>query len=466
MLRVRTILIALSSAVVLASCDVATFLQDGPLPDRREQSQTGPQLPTGFSGAVLARYTGGYGGFFNSNDLDALIAEAASHNPDYLILRGRADRELLRIADRRRSGGPSLSAALSDNERRGAVDTSTFNLSVDLNPGLDIWGKAATDIRAGVLGSQATLFDLVASERALQKTIVRAWSDLIAARLTLQSRHTRLDAYNRILESVRAEVMSGQRDPVDVQLSEIDVLSARNQLESQRQQVDVAETTLNRLLGRPVGQHVRLRQGVLPRFAGAAPVRLPSELLLRRPDIQAAWARLMAVDDSFRSARLAMLPRFNLTGSLGNTTSDFSSLLNPDLFIASLMASLTGTLLDNGASQRQVDIAMASVEIEVQSYASTVLDAMVQVHSVLSREQSLKRQIQIQKLSAALAEQAFEQEINAMRNDRASLQSVSTAALRLYNAEDEIISLRNRILQNRLDLYVALGDDYFDGESR
>lgn len=461
----RTGLLLISTAFILTSCGVATFIEDGPLPAPREQAESSPALPGAFSQSVQARYDHGYGQFFNSAELNALIAEAAANNPDYLLLRARVDREVLRIADKRLNGGPSLSASISDVEKYGAVEASSYSLSVDLNPALDIWGKTAADIRAGVLGSQASLFDLVASERALQKTIVRTWADLIAARTTLQQRYARHDAYNDILDATRREVIDGTRAAIDLQLAEIDVLGAKNQLEVQRSQVQVAESNLNRLLGRQVGEPVRLSSGVLPRFAGTPPSRLPSELLTRRPDVQAAWARLVAADETFKSARLAMLPRFNLTGSTGNTTADFANLLDPDFFISSLITSLTATLLDNGTSKRAADIALASVEVELHNYTATVMDAMVEVHSILQKEHSLKHQIAIQKESASLASDAFTQELSAMRDGSASLREVSQAALRLYNSEDEIVSLRNRILQNRLDLYLALGDDYFDGES-
>lgn len=463
-LSVRVAL-TLSITLSLSSCGVATFIEDGSLPDARVQSETGPTIPTQFNGASQARYSGGYGDFFRSSELDRLIAEAATNNPDFLLLRARIDREWLRIADTRLSGGPSLSGALSNTQRRvGGVDSGTYGLSVDLNPAFDVWGKTASDIRSGALGTQATLFDLVASERALQKSVVRSWANLIAARTTLQQRQARLAAYTDILDATRGEIISGKRDPIDLQLAQIDVLSAESQLEVQRNQVEVSEATLNRLLGRPVGQQLRLSSGALPRFSGIAPARLPSDLLGRRPDIQAGWARLLAADESFKSARLAMLPRINLTGSLGNSTIELADLLDADRIIASLVTSLSGTLLDNGASQRKVDMAMANIEVELHGYASTVLDALVEVNGILAKERSLKRRIGLQKTSAALADEAFVQKIAAMRDGDATLFEVSQAGLRLYNAQDEIISLRNQILQNRLDLYVALGDEYFDGD--
>lgn len=464
MLMPKQGLLVVGCAAFLSSCGVAAFIEDGPLPPPRAQAETGPNFPARFSGAILARYNGGYGDFFNSANLDHLINEAATNNPDYLLLRARVDREILRIADTRLKNGPTLSASFSNVEKRGPLDASSYSLSVDLNPNLDVWGKTAADIRSGELGSRATIYDLIASERAMQKSIVRAWANLIAARVTLQKRFTRLAAYNDVYDAMEGEVISGRRPPIDLQSAEIDVIGAKSHLENQRQQTEAAEATLNRLLGRPIGQRVRLANGVLPRFAGVPPARLPSELLTRRPDIQSAWARLLAADESFKSARLGMLPRFNITGSLGNSTTDLADLLDPARFVSSLISSLSATLLDNGASQRQVEMALKNVEVELHSYASTVLNALNEVQSILSKERSLKRQITLQKASASLSNEAFSQQISAMQDGSAGLFEVSNAALRLYNAEDEIISLRNQILQNRLDLYVALGDEYFDGD--
>ncbi len=462
-MRPNRVILLFGGVWLLASCSVATFVQDGPLENPHQQDETTPPLPAAFDGAGVARYTTGYGGFFRSAQLDALIHEAAQNNPDYLVLRLRANRELLNIADTLARNGASLSASLSDRETRGPLDSSAYSLSIDLNPGLDVWGKTAADIRAGELGSRASLFDLMAAERALQKAIVGSWANLVAARITLSQRYARLDAYDAIMEATRGDVMAGTREVINLQLAEIDTLGARDQLEQQVQTVEVAQSRLNRLLGRPVGGHVSLVNGALPRFADAPQARLPAELLARRPDIQAAWARLLASDSRLRSARLAMLPRLNLSGSFSNNTGDIGQLFDVDRFALSLVASLTGTLLDNGASARQVELARVDIEIAVQTYVSTVLDALVEVDSVLSREHSLKRQIALQKRSAALAEDAFNEEIAKLRSGSAGLADVSKAALRMFNAQDAVIALRNRILQNRLDLYVALGDDYFDG---
>jgi multidrug efflux system outer membrane protein len=64
----------------------------------------------------------------------------------------------------------------------------------------------------------------------------------------------------------------------------------------------------------------------LPAFA-PVPAGLPSDLLLRRPDIRAAEQQLIGANANIGAARANFFPRITLTASLGRVSTDLDGLL-------------------------------------------------------------------------------------------------------------------------------------------
>ena len=91
--------------------------------------------------------------------------------------------------------------------------------------------------------------------------------------------------------------------------------------------VEAAKRQVELLVGRypsaEVNGHLKL-----PAIPSRPPAGLPSELLMRRPDILAAERRYASSGASMKEARLAVFPTLSLTGSAGTSTESLSSLLD------------------------------------------------------------------------------------------------------------------------------------------
>ncbi len=71
---------------------------------------------------------------------------------------------------------------------------------------------------------------------------------------------------------------------------------------------------------------------------GVMPGGLPSEVLLRRPDVRGAEQQLLAANANIGAARAAFLPRITLTTSIGTASSQFSGLFKQRLLRLDLCA--------------------------------------------------------------------------------------------------------------------------------
>ena len=79
----------------------------------------------------------------------------------------------------------------------------------------------------------------------------------------------------------------------------------------------------------------------LPEVPATPPSGLPSELLLRRPDILEAERRFASSGSLVKKAKRASYPSFILTSSAGTTTDTMRTIFNSDFGVWSLAGGLT-----------------------------------------------------------------------------------------------------------------------------
>jgi multidrug efflux system outer membrane protein len=156
---------------------------------------------------------------------------------------------------------------------------------------------------------------------------------------------------------------------------------------------------------RQAGNALRLLAGVddlaawLPAQPSAAPVLLqdlsagtPSELLIHRPDIQAAEHRLRARSADIGAARAAFFPRISLTGFLGTSSAELSDLFRSGQRAWSFSPQITLPLFDGGRNRAQLDLAAVRKDMAVAAYEQTVQTAFREVADALAATDTLRRE--------------------------------------------------------------------------
>ena len=104
--------------------------------------------------------------------------------------------------------------------------------------------------------------------------------------------------------------------------------------------------------------------------------------------------------------------------------------------------------------------ALAQAQQLEAGYKEVVLQAFVEVEDALAQEQQLRTLVEQLQLSSTESELA---EVLAAEQYRAGLVDYITlleAQRRAFDARSTHISARNQQLQNRIDLYLALGGDF------
>jgi multidrug efflux system outer membrane protein len=145
----------------------------------------------------------------------------------------------------------------------------------------------------------------------------------------------------------------------------------------------------------PLGRTLE-EQGITPDLIAG----LPGDVLLQRPDVQAAEQQLIASNANIGAARAAFLPQINLTGSVGTASRALSGLFGAGSHAWSFQPSLTQPLFDAGRNAANLDVARARKVIAVAEYEKTIQQAFREVADLLNARDSLSGQLAAEQANA------------------------------------------------------------------
>ncbi len=114
------------------------------------------------------------------------------------------------------------------------------------------------------------------------------------------------------------------------------------------------------------------------------PAGVPSQLLLRRPDVAVAERQMAAANATIGVQETNYFPALTLTGSYGFLSSAASTLFDEASMAHSIGGQLAQTVLDFGGRRAQVDQARNAYAQSVASYRQTVLTAFQNIENDLA----------------------------------------------------------------------------------
>jgi multidrug efflux system outer membrane protein len=187
---------------------------------------------------------------------------------------------------------------------------------------------------------------------------------------------------------------------------------------------------------------------------------LPAELLERLPDLFAAERRLAAADKDLRASRKELLPKISLTASGGTSSREFQDLLDSDFSVWTLGSNLTEPIFQGGRILANIDRAKAIRMQSEAAYRDVALRAFQEVESGLAGESFLQSEYTRLAEAAEEAKAAERLAWDQYRAGTSDFLSALDARRTADSAESRFINVRNLLLQNRTDLYLALGGSF------
>lgn len=403
-------LCALAASLVLAGCSLAPVHQrpQAPIPTQWPQQDAAPVLSS--SAATLD-----WNSFIADRQLRQLVDLAQAHNRDLrqTLLNVEAARALYQVQRADRLPGVGLQGGGTRQRLPGDMNaTGQPQVQGSWQAGL---GLAAFELdlfgRVRNL-SEAALGEYLATEEAARAARISLGAEVVQAYLSRDGTLRRLQLAQRTLQSRESSLrltvqrrQAGTATALDHQDALGLAAQARADVERSERELRQAGNALLLLTGvedlgpylsaqsaRSAGSAQSAKSSDVPMLLQDLSAGTPSELLIHRPDIQAAEHRLRARSADIGAARAAFFPRISLTGFLGSSSADLSDLFRSGQRAWSFTPQVTLPLFDGGRNRANLDLAVLRKDMAVAAYEQAIQTAFREVADALAATDTLRRE--------------------------------------------------------------------------
>lgn len=391
--------LSLLSAAVLSACAVN--------PDYQRPST---DLPAAYgtaaaAGALAVDKAGAqWWTLYGDPALDRLVEEALQKNTNLQLAVARVDEARAQLGITRSYEAPSVDGSFSRSRSESSSATGTlppglprqrndYRAAVNVSYELDLWGR----LRSATAAARA---DLLATEAARDTVRITLAVDVVQAYYGVRALNQQVAATERAIATRRDGIalQEKRRDAGVISSFELaqlqsELSAAEAQLPALERQRLAQETALSVLLGRSPRELFEAKRDRDPAQADigqAAPVvvpaGLPSDLLLRRPDIVQAEQRLIAANARIAAARASLFPAISLTGMLGSQSAALDNLFTGPAGIWSLAAGVLQPIFAAGRLRAGIEAAESRERQAVLQYQQALQTAFREVRDALDAQ--------------------------------------------------------------------------------
>ena len=404
---------------------------------------------------------------FNDPTLSGLEEQIDKANPSLAAALARYDEATAYTQQLQAGLGPTVNSAvsLSNNRQsdnrplRGAnqpnvYDANTVGLSASY--ALDIWGQVRNMVAAGKASAEASAADLATVRLSLQATLADNYVNLRGIDAQIKISNDAITAYTRALELTERRHEGGVVSGIDVSRAQTELSSVKSQASDLLAQRAIYEHAIASLIGQPA-MNFNLPAADLHMGIPDIPISLPSELLLRRPDIAAAERRTAAANATIGVARAAYYPSLSLGAAYGVQNTGSAGLFSVPNTFWSLGPNALMTLFDSGLHDAQLAQARASLLEASSTYRAVVLTAFQQVEDNLSQLKFAKQSELEQQEAMAASDKTLTLALNRYREGAVNYLEVVTAQEAALTATRRALDIHTQQLKSSVELIRALG---------
>jgi len=340
-----------------------------------------------------------------------------------------------------------------------------FQAGLDAAWELDLFGgtrrnveAAEADLQASIEDERATLVTLVAEVGLNYMDLRRFQQEAAIARKNLAAqRHS--------AELTRKRHWAGFVGALDVANAEAQVATTEAEIPMFETSAQQAIYRLSVLIAEePASLMEELSTPApIPSDPPEIPVLLPSELLLRRPDIRRAEAQIHAATARIGVATADLFPKFNLTGSAGFRGTALDEWLQWSRRVWSFGPAMDWQIFNAGRVLSAIELQKAVQEEALLAYQKTILTAFQEVENALvaysnerQRRQALLEAVAANRRGVDLATRLYVQ-------GETDFLHVLDAQRSLYASEDALAQSERNISANLVALFKALGGGWEAG---
>ena len=344
-----------------------------------------------------------------------------------------------------------------NNKQRIPNPTPDFFLGFRSSWEVDIWGKLKDRRRAAYTRYLASQKGRQWLQTQIVSEVAHRYYDLLALDYQLRIIARNIELQKRGLEIVEAQMAGGRATALAVRQFKAQVLHTQGAEVEIQQLILRTENELNSLLGRfptTVARDTSIIAKVVPEKIQAG---IPSEVLLRRPDIQQAELELIAAKADIRAARKAFLPSLNLNPYVGLSAFKASLLVSASSIGAGMASSVAAPLINRRGIIAGVNIANAEQANAFYNYQKNIVQGFQEVVTELQSIENLKKAYNLKFEEVETLTEAVATANDLYLAGYASYLEVIVAQGSVLQAEMEQTNLKREIFISTINLYRALG---------
>jgi multidrug efflux system outer membrane protein len=440
-----------------------------------------PALPSGTAAGTAAADIG-WREFFPDPQLQQLIALALGNNRDLRVaalnvqsaqaqyriqhaqLFPTVDASAVEQVQRIPTGVlesefPTAAAAFGGQALPSGITYRTYDVGVGFtNYELDLFGR----IRSLSHAALQQYFSSGETRRSVQLTLV---AEVATAYLTVLADQTLLDITRDTLKSqedsyalTQKMFSRGTTTELALRQAESTVDTARANLAQYNRQLAQDRDALQLLLGAPIPDGIDASGGLdRGNLVAELAEGIPSDVLVRRPDVLAAEHQLMAANAQIGAARAAFLPAIELTGNFGTESTQLSGLFKGASRVWTFSPQISVPIFAGGANVANLQATKLARDTAVAQYEKAIQSAFREVADALVARSTLDEQLAAQQALVTASAAAYLLADMRYRGGVDSYLSALDAQRTLYGAQLQLQTVRLMRLQNLVTLYKALG---------
>ncbi|MBV9889964.1 MAG: efflux transporter outer membrane subunit, partial [Rhizobacter sp.] len=423
-------------ALALAGCSfIPTYRRPAAPVAPTYPAETAPDSVTG--GAAAADVD--FHAFFADARLKRLVELSLVNNRDLRVAVLNIEQARATYDIRRADLWPTVGAGVTAQRQPGVTATqfTTYGVGVAVsNWEVDLFGRVRALSQSALAQYFATAEARKAVHTSLVASVADAYLNVLADEELLRVTQDTLKTREESLRLTKLRFDNGVSSELDFRQAESLLEGARATLAQSQRQRTLDLNALVLLVGQPLPEDL---PPALPldqqQIAVELPAGLPSDLLVRRPDIRASEQQLAAANANIGAARAAFFPSISLTGSYGTASTQLSGLFKGGSWAFIGTAQALVPIFDAGRNRAGLELARANFDVAVAQYERSIQTAFREVSDALAGRATLGEQLRAQAAQTNALEAAYRLSDLRYRSGVASFLDTLDAARTLFAAQ-------------------------------
>lgn len=356
------------------------------------------------------------------------------------------------------NGRPQEAAQLRQQFADVDLDTELYVAAFDASWELDLFGRRRRAAEQAAAEAEADAAALADAQVQLAAELTQVYLGYRSAQQRIALAEDNLRAADQALQLTRQRRARGADSELQVERAQAQLQQQRAALPPLQAQADEARDVLALMVGREPGALDARLQSMqpLPALPQVVAVDDAAAVIRRRPDVRKAERELAASSAQIGQALSAYFPQVTLFGSIGAGAGSLSD-LGRDSAATIVAPFLRWSIFDFGVNKARVAQARAGNEARLAAYEGTVLAALQDANTALSRFGAARHQVQAAAEAQASAERAGTLMAQRRQAGAASQIDLLDVQRQRLQAQDAAAQAQLQLLVRYVGLHKSLG---------